>query len=242
MFLGLLAYDWFRVLIWFDHMGLRVATLVNLSFIGGDLADERAARWIGHSGRARMYPRRPAPLRDLGAAADPLLHPARRRVGPGLGRGRADAGRRTQPAAAGRRRADRLRPCARLALLVAVVVRCAGARARRRRSGRGGSPAWSPDRRFASRQRHLHAGGSAPTAAASAAAGASGDRAARARPDPALGRPAAARRQIRLPARAAGPDSARPCWSLGWQPLRHAGATFAVEQPSADHAAPRQRP
>ena len=56
VFLGLLAYDWFRVLIWFDHMGLRVATLVNLSFVGGDLADERAARWIGHSGRARCVP------------------------------------------------------------------------------------------------------------------------------------------------------------------------------------------
>ena len=47
--------------------------------------------------------RRPAPLRDLGAAADPVLHPARRRVGPGLGRGRADAGVGPQPAAAGRR-------------------------------------------------------------------------------------------------------------------------------------------
>ena len=56
VFLGLLAYDWLRILIWFDHMGLRVATLVNLSFVGGDLADERAARWIGHSGRARCIP------------------------------------------------------------------------------------------------------------------------------------------------------------------------------------------
>ena len=56
VFLGLLAYDWFRVLIWFDHMGLRVATLVNLSFVGGDLGDEAAARWIGHSGRARCIP------------------------------------------------------------------------------------------------------------------------------------------------------------------------------------------
>ena len=56
LFLGLLAYDWFRVLIWFDHMGLRVATLVNLSFVGGDIADERAARWIGHPGRARCIP------------------------------------------------------------------------------------------------------------------------------------------------------------------------------------------
>ena len=59
MFLGLLAYDWLRVLIWFDHMGLRVATLVNLSFVGGDLGDERAARWIGHS---RPRPRHPGRL------------------------------------------------------------------------------------------------------------------------------------------------------------------------------------
>ena len=44
VFLGLLAYDWLRILVWFDHMGLRVATLVNLSFIGGDLLDESAAR------------------------------------------------------------------------------------------------------------------------------------------------------------------------------------------------------
>jgi cyclic beta-1,2-glucan synthetase len=56
VFLGLLAYDWFRVLIWFDHMGLRVATLVNLSFIGGDMADERAARALGHHGRTHVIP------------------------------------------------------------------------------------------------------------------------------------------------------------------------------------------
>lgn len=56
LFLGLLAYDWLRVLIWFDHMGLRVATLVNLSFVGGDMADERAARFLGHSGRSRVVP------------------------------------------------------------------------------------------------------------------------------------------------------------------------------------------
>ena len=53
VFLGLLAYDWLRVLIWFDHMGLRVATLVNLSFVGGDRLDERLGRWVGHGGRAR---------------------------------------------------------------------------------------------------------------------------------------------------------------------------------------------
>ena len=55
-FLGLLAYDWLRVLIWFDHMGLRVATLVNLSFVGVDALDERAARFAGHSGRTRFIP------------------------------------------------------------------------------------------------------------------------------------------------------------------------------------------
>ena len=56
MFLGLLAYDWFRVLIWFDHMGLRVATLVNLSFIGGDRLDVRAAQALGHTGRTHVIP------------------------------------------------------------------------------------------------------------------------------------------------------------------------------------------
>lgn len=56
VFLGMLAYDWLRILVWFDHMGLRVATLVNLSFIGGDLLDEGAARFIGHSARTRVIP------------------------------------------------------------------------------------------------------------------------------------------------------------------------------------------
>jgi len=55
-FLGLLAYDWLRVLIWFDHMGLRVATLVNLSFVGADALDEKAARFVGHSARTRVIP------------------------------------------------------------------------------------------------------------------------------------------------------------------------------------------
>jgi cyclic beta-1,2-glucan synthetase len=56
IFLGLLAYDWLRVLIWFDHMGLRVATLVNLTFIGGDRADEAAARYLGYAARTRVVP------------------------------------------------------------------------------------------------------------------------------------------------------------------------------------------
>jgi cyclic beta-1,2-glucan synthetase len=56
LFLGLLAYDWLRILIWFDHMGLRVASLVNLSFLGGDRADEAAARFVGHNARTRAIP------------------------------------------------------------------------------------------------------------------------------------------------------------------------------------------
>lgn len=56
VFLGLLAYEWLRVLIWFDHMGLRVASLVNLSFVGGDRFDEWAARFVGHRARTRSLP------------------------------------------------------------------------------------------------------------------------------------------------------------------------------------------
>ena len=55
-FMYLLAYDWFRILIWLDHMGLRVATLVNLSFVGGDALDELLARFQGHPGRTRCIP------------------------------------------------------------------------------------------------------------------------------------------------------------------------------------------
>ncbi len=71
IFTGLLAYDWLRVLIWFDHMGLRVATLVNLSFVGGDVADERAARFVGKAQVSRAVP---VGLRRFGTWA-PLLLP-----------------------------------------------------------------------------------------------------------------------------------------------------------------------
>lgn len=56
IFTALLAYDVVRVVIWFDHMGLRVATLVNLSFVGGDVADERAARFVGKAQKSRAIP------------------------------------------------------------------------------------------------------------------------------------------------------------------------------------------
>lgn len=56
IFTAILAYDWLRVLIWFDHMGLRVATLVNLSFVGGDALDESSARFLGKAQTSRAIP------------------------------------------------------------------------------------------------------------------------------------------------------------------------------------------
>jgi cyclic beta-1,2-glucan synthetase len=56
VFVSLLAFDFMRVLIWLDHMGLRVATLVNLSFIGMDKLDEKIARFIGPSAAQRYLP------------------------------------------------------------------------------------------------------------------------------------------------------------------------------------------
>lgn len=56
VFTGLLAYDWLRIVIWFDHMGLRVATLVNLTFLGGDKLDEAAARAAGYAAPTHFMP------------------------------------------------------------------------------------------------------------------------------------------------------------------------------------------
>ncbi len=56
MFVYLLAYDVVRVLIWIDHMGLRVATLVNLSFLGVDAGERRLARYLAPSATARCIP------------------------------------------------------------------------------------------------------------------------------------------------------------------------------------------
>jgi cyclic beta-1,2-glucan synthetase len=53
-FVNLLAFDWLRIAIFIDHMGLRVATLVNLSFVGADIIDEKTARFLGHSARTRV--------------------------------------------------------------------------------------------------------------------------------------------------------------------------------------------
>ncbi len=56
IFIYVLAYDFFRILIWLDHMGLRIATLVNLSFLGMDRLDEKLARFIGRPSAARCIP------------------------------------------------------------------------------------------------------------------------------------------------------------------------------------------
>ena len=56
VFVWVMAYDFFRILIWMDHMGLRVATLVNLSFLGMDKLDERIARFIGPAAAQRYIP------------------------------------------------------------------------------------------------------------------------------------------------------------------------------------------
>ncbi|WP_435011123.1 GH36-type glycosyl hydrolase domain-containing protein [Tundrisphaera lichenicola] len=56
VFTYLLAYDLIRVLIWVDHMGLRVATLVNLSFLGMDRLDSRLARFLAPAATARCIP------------------------------------------------------------------------------------------------------------------------------------------------------------------------------------------
>lgn len=56
VFIAVLAFDFFRILIWMDHMGLRVASLVNLSFIGMEKLDEKVAKFIGPAAAQRYIP------------------------------------------------------------------------------------------------------------------------------------------------------------------------------------------
>jgi len=56
VFSWVIGFAWFQVLIWIDHMGLRVATLVNLSFLGMDKLDERCATFVGKDATARFIP------------------------------------------------------------------------------------------------------------------------------------------------------------------------------------------
>ena len=230
VFLGLLAYDWFRVLIWFDHMGLRVATLVNLSFVGGDLADEKAARWIGHSGRARCVP---DGLRRFATWA-PLLIPFYIPRGAEWDQvwGEAERMQASAPSL--------LPPvgdvllgygvCIGLALLVVAVMRWRGAAAATPAAAATAPPAWSP-------QRRLTIGNGSYTLELTA----DGRSFARSRrvgdqpPELDLIRRSDDRLQlcgkfVYLRELAEGGDG--PWWSLGWQPIRHAGATFEVAQTS----------
>ena len=69
---ALLTYDWLRVLIWFDHMGLRVATPGQPFFVGGDMASGAAAPvFWARAGRSRAIPEA---IRRFGTWA-PLLIP-----------------------------------------------------------------------------------------------------------------------------------------------------------------------
>jgi len=56
VFVALLAYDPVRILIWVDHMGLRVATLVNLSFLGMDRLEQRLAQALAPAATSRCIP------------------------------------------------------------------------------------------------------------------------------------------------------------------------------------------
>ncbi|MFA7257420.1 MAG: hypothetical protein WC047_07605, partial [Kiritimatiellales bacterium] len=56
VFSWIIGYAWFQIIIWIDHMGLRVATLVNLSFLGVDRLDERCAKFVGREASARFIP------------------------------------------------------------------------------------------------------------------------------------------------------------------------------------------
>ena len=62
-------------------MGLRVATLVNLSFLGMDRLEQRLARFLAPAATARCIPEGVKRFTTWGAAADPLLHPPRRGTG-----------------------------------------------------------------------------------------------------------------------------------------------------------------
>ena len=119
-------------------MGLRVATLVNLTFVGGDRADEAAARFVGHNARTRAIP---DGIRRFGTWAPlliPFYIPRGARMGQGLDR-RRDAGARRHRCRAG---AGRWR----FAYGSPIAAMVAGRRSWRRRHAR---KAWAGGPRLA---------------------------------------------------------------------------------------------
>ena len=104
VFIYLLAYDAVRILIWLDHMGLRVATLVNLSFLGMDKLEQRLARTLAPAATARCIPEGVKRFTTWGPLLIPFYHPARQGLGSRLERGRGDP----EPRAAGGCSAPRL--------------------------------------------------------------------------------------------------------------------------------------
>ena len=227
LFLGLLAYDWFRILIWFDHMGLRVATLVNLSFVGGDIADERAARWIGHPGRARCIP---DGLRRFATWA-PLLIPFYIPRGAEWDQVWGEAERMQAGAPS-------LLPPVEDVLIgygVVILAALAVAAVARLRRGRAAAtptavvaePPWSPNRRFS-----ISNGDYTMELSADGRSFARSQRVGDQPPELDLTRRSDDRLQLAGKFVYLRSAPQEPWWSLGWQPLRHAGPTFAVEQPS----------
>ena len=77
-----------RILIWLDHMGLRVATLVNLSFLGMDKLEQRLARFLAPAATARCIPEGVKRFTTWAPLLDPVLHPPRRGLGSRLERSR----------------------------------------------------------------------------------------------------------------------------------------------------------
>ena len=93
LFLGLLAYDWVRILIWFDHMGLRVSRPWSICPFSAATAPMKRRRDSSATTDARAPFRTASAVSAPGVAAHSVLHPAWAGVGPGLDRGR-DAGAR----------------------------------------------------------------------------------------------------------------------------------------------------
>ena len=90
VFTWVLGYDLFCVLIWLDHMGLRVATLVNLSFLGMDRLDEKAARFVRPWATARCIPEGVKRFTTWVPLLIPFYIPAVRGLGLGLDARRSD--------------------------------------------------------------------------------------------------------------------------------------------------------